>query len=154
MDPHSFFVDPDPAAFLLRIRIQLKKICNKLPYEDSSGVESDKKIAQKLKTMELVLIYLNVFHTITITTNFFTVFLFFPQIFSSWIWIHGSEENCKLHYYSNTSKACTVHCTVYSVHVYLKFCLCCFRDSFLCTKHIINQKRGPASRDIRVGIYE
>ena len=52
MDPHSFFADPDPdvllnadlnpAAFFMRIRIQLEKICNKLPYEELSGVEKVK----------------------------------------------------------------------------------------------------------------
>ena len=46
VDPHSFFVDPDPAtllnadadpdpaAFLMQIWIKLNKICIKLPYED------------------------------------------------------------------------------------------------------------------------
>ena len=42
MDPHSFFLDPDPvvllnadpAAFELRIRIQLNKICNILTYKE------------------------------------------------------------------------------------------------------------------------
>ena len=45
-------------------------------------LKATKKIAQILKTMKLVLIYLHVFHTITITTDFFTVFLFFPSNFS------------------------------------------------------------------------
>ena len=41
------FVDPDPAAFLMRIRIrnQPNKICNKLPYEELKKIT----IAQKLK---------------------------------------------------------------------------------------------------------
>ena len=44
VDPHSFFADLDlavflnadldPAAFLIRIRIQLKQICEKLPFEE------------------------------------------------------------------------------------------------------------------------
>ena len=46
VDPHSFFADPDPAAFLTadpdsaafqkRIWIQLKLICKKQPYEEFS----------------------------------------------------------------------------------------------------------------------
>ena len=55
MDPHSFFADqdpgvllnaePDPAALVLRIGIQLYKLCKKLPYEEFSVVEKKKKIA-------------------------------------------------------------------------------------------------------------
>ena len=43
-DPYKFFADPDPAillnadpdptTFQMWIRIQLNKICNKLPYEE------------------------------------------------------------------------------------------------------------------------
>ena len=33
--------------FLIRIRIQHKKMCNQWPYEEFSGVENEKKIAQK-----------------------------------------------------------------------------------------------------------
>ena len=42
MGPHSFFADPavflnkDPAAFKMWIRIQLKNICTKQPYEEFS----------------------------------------------------------------------------------------------------------------------
>ena len=46
VDPHSFFVDPDPAVFLnadpdpaaekRRIRIQLNKICNSPAYSGAS----------------------------------------------------------------------------------------------------------------------
>ena len=42
VDPKSFLSNPDPVvlfnavAFLMRIRNQLKKICNKLPYEKFS----------------------------------------------------------------------------------------------------------------------
>ena len=46
VDPHLFFADPDPAAFLTadpdpaafqkRIWIQLKLICKKQPYEEFS----------------------------------------------------------------------------------------------------------------------
>ena len=43
-DPAVFFnVNPDPAAFLMRIRIRLLKNCNKLLYEDFAGVKTDKK---------------------------------------------------------------------------------------------------------------
>ena len=55
MDPYSFFADPDPAvflnadldpaAFLMRFRIQFKSF-NKLPYEEFSEVEKGKKVAQ------------------------------------------------------------------------------------------------------------
>ena len=60
VDPHSFLrtririqlfflnADPDPAAFLMRIRIHLSKMCTKLPYEEFSGVEKDKNIAPNL----------------------------------------------------------------------------------------------------------
>ena len=42
----------------MRIWIQLQKICYTLPHEDFYGVEKDnQKIAEKLKTMELVQIY-------------------------------------------------------------------------------------------------
>ena len=49
VDPHSFFAeadvllnpDPDPAAFLMRTRIQLNKKFNKFHYEEFSGVEKD-----------------------------------------------------------------------------------------------------------------
>ena len=53
MDPHSFFADqdpgvllnaePDPAALVLRIGIQLYKLCKKLPYEEFSVVEKQNK---------------------------------------------------------------------------------------------------------------
>ena len=61
MDPHSFFAnpnpvnflnvdpDPDPAAFKMRTRIQLKRICEKLPFKEFSGDEKDKIIVQKYK---------------------------------------------------------------------------------------------------------
>ena len=59
VDPHSFFADPDPANFLIadpnyflmRIRIQLKQICKKLPLINSFlelKKQQQKKIAQKL----------------------------------------------------------------------------------------------------------
>ena len=39
----------------IRIGIQIKQICGKLPYEEFSGVENTTKIAQKYKiTMELL----------------------------------------------------------------------------------------------------
>ena len=73
----------------LRILIQLKFFFYKLPFEEFSGVTvKDKKIAQKWKTMELIQISLHFVHKITIITNFlafFRFFLFFPQIFPSWI---------------------------------------------------------------------
>ena len=59
VDPHSFFADPvpdpavllnadpDTAAFLMQIRIQLNKICYKIP-----ELNKTKTIAQKVKTME------------------------------------------------------------------------------------------------------
>ena len=58
MDPHSFFADldpavflsadPDPAAFsmLIRIQIQLKNPCKKLPYVELSVGKKAKMIAQ------------------------------------------------------------------------------------------------------------
>ena len=71
MDPHSLFADPDlavhlnadpdPAAFQMQTRIQPKKffLTNYLLYEE---FKKTKKIAQQLKTMEIVqisLIFLN-----------------------------------------------------------------------------------------------
>ena len=55
VDPHSFFADPDPAAFQMQIRIQPYNICNKLLHE---VLKKTKKIAQKLKSIKLVHIYL------------------------------------------------------------------------------------------------
>ena len=65
-DPHPFFADPDtavllnadsdPAAFLMRIRILLNKMYNKLPYEECSGVEKDKQYCSKVKKKNLALI--------------------------------------------------------------------------------------------------
>ena len=59
VDPHYFFVDPDtavllnvdsdPAAFLMRILVQPNKIFNKLPYEEFSRVEKDRKDCSKVK---------------------------------------------------------------------------------------------------------
>ena len=61
VDPHTFFSNPDPdpavllnadpdtAAFKMRIRIQLNKICNKLPYEGFSADEKDKKDCATVK---------------------------------------------------------------------------------------------------------
>ena len=69
-DPNPFFADPDtavllnadsdPAAFLMRIRILLNKMYNKLPYEEFSGVEKDKQYCSKVKkkNMALIQIYL------------------------------------------------------------------------------------------------
>ena len=58
VDPHSFFADPDPAvflnadldpaAFLMWIRIELKQICESLPYEEFTGVEKDNKNGSKI----------------------------------------------------------------------------------------------------------
>ena len=59
VDPHYFFVDPDtavllnvdsdPAAFLMRILVQPNKNFNKLPYEEFSRVEKDRKDCSKVK---------------------------------------------------------------------------------------------------------
>ena len=89
MDPHSFFADPvvllnadpDPAAFLMRIRIKLIQNLKKIPYEE---LKKTKKIAQKLKSMELVQIYLILKNKITITWYRYYVpcpciFQFFPK---------------------------------------------------------------------------
>ena len=82
-DPHPFFADPDtavllnadsdPAAFLMRIRILLNKMYNKLPYEEFSGVEKDKQYCSKVKKKK---------HgadpnLLTISTNFLFPFHFF-----------------------------------------------------------------------------
>ena len=50
-DPAIFFnADPDPAAFLMRIRIKHKQIFENLHYEEFSGVEKKKKIVLNRKT--------------------------------------------------------------------------------------------------------
>ena len=64
-NPHSFFADsdpavllnadPDPAAFLMQIRIQLKKI----PYKQMSVVAKDKKDCLKLITITVLPISLH-----------------------------------------------------------------------------------------------
>ena len=63
----------------MRIRIQPNKICKKL----LDKLKYTKKIAQNLKTMELVRIYLIFYeyNKITISTNFLAIFLFFPKNF-------------------------------------------------------------------------
>ena len=90
MDPHSFFADPDPAflhnadpdpaAFLMRTLIQLNKICKNCWYLYLMK-RRKKKIAQKLKALELVQIYLIFKNEITITTNFLAFFCFFLKCF-------------------------------------------------------------------------
>ena len=42
--------DPDPAAFSMRIRIRLNKICNKLPYEE---LKKTKKIKLQFQPISL-----------------------------------------------------------------------------------------------------
>ena len=81
-DPHPFFADPDtavllnadsdPAAFLMRIRILLNKMYNKLPYEEFSGVEKDKQYCSKVKKKHGADPNL-----LTISTNFLFPFHFF-----------------------------------------------------------------------------
>ena len=60
-------------------RIQLKKLCNKLNYEEFSGVEKEKNDCLKYKTKKLVKIYFS-FITITVGTtgtNFLPFSVFF-----------------------------------------------------------------------------
>ena len=55
VDPHSFFANPDPAAFLMRIRIQLKKLVTNYPTKSFLELKVEKKlIKSKKKTKELV----------------------------------------------------------------------------------------------------
>ena len=78
MDPHSFCADPDqsvllnadpdPTAFLIRIRIQQHKIINKLP-ESFLELKKKKNIAQKKKDGPDMIKKL-----LTITTNYFFIF--------------------------------------------------------------------------------
>ena len=93
VDPLSFLADPDPAALEMRIQIQLNKMCNKLPYEELSGIEKDKNKLLKVlkKTKELL----------KINFPFLHFFCFFRKSFLSWIladpepkpWIHSSYFN-------------------------------------------------------------
>ena len=47
--------DLDPAAFIMRIWNRILNInCNNISYQKFSGVENVKKIAQKLKNMDLI----------------------------------------------------------------------------------------------------
>ena len=69
----------------MRIRIQFKKIVNKLHQEEFSGVEKDKKDCSKVKTLDLTQIYLQLrYDQFAVFLSFFQ---FFPQIFTSWIWV-------------------------------------------------------------------
>ena len=64
VDPHLFFADPDPAAFLnadpdpaafqKRIWIQLKLICKKLPYEEFSLVEKNIRLLKNKKQWSIM----------------------------------------------------------------------------------------------------
>ena len=77
--------DPVQAAFLMQIQIMLLKNVFKLPYEEFSWVEKDKKDCWKLKTMELVqiyLIFLKIFwQLLWISLHFFSFFLIlFPPV--------------------------------------------------------------------------
>ena len=67
-------------AMWIRIRIQLNKICNKLPYEEFSRVEKDKKSVLKSKTPWS-------WSKFTYNYDQFPCFFcyFFPNFFSSWI---------------------------------------------------------------------
>ena len=77
--------DPDRAAFLMRIRIQLLflmririqliKICNKLPYEEYSGVKKYKQDYSKVKNHRADA------NLLTIKTNFLAFFCYFPKKF-------------------------------------------------------------------------
>ena len=91
----SFFADPDPAEFSQWGSVSscffnadpnnaLKNVF-KLPYEEFSWVEKDKKDCWKLKTMELVqiyLIFLKIFwQLLWISLHFFSFFLIlFPPV--------------------------------------------------------------------------
>ena len=78
--------------FSLRIRIQLlfecgsgsslNKFVKKSPYEEFYGVEKDEKDCSKVKTMELVQIYFEIFNKFTIIANFLACFLFLFLKFS------------------------------------------------------------------------
>ena len=85
---HSFFADPDPADFLMWIRIQLNKICNKSPYAEYSGVEKDQQDCSKARNhgadANLLTIQTNFLASFCIFSNIFLKF-FFSQIFLFWI---------------------------------------------------------------------
>ena len=85
MDPHSFLADPDPAFiamririqlfFSMRIRFQLKQICEKLPHAECfMELKKTQEIAQKYKTMELIQIYRKIYNTMSFLA-FFCLFL-------------------------------------------------------------------------------
>ena len=59
--------------FLMRIRIQLIKICNKLPYEEYSGVKKYKQDYSKVKNHRADA------NLLTIKTNFLAFFCYFPK---------------------------------------------------------------------------
>ena len=57
----QYNAEPDPAALVLRIGIQLYKLCKKLPYEEFSVVEKQNKkdcLKVKEKNKKLVKVYL------------------------------------------------------------------------------------------------
>ena len=76
VDPHSFCGSGSSCSSKCGSGSSLKIICNKLPYV---WTWKTKKIAEKLKTMELVQIYVILFNTITIITSFLSFFVFFPS---------------------------------------------------------------------------
>ena len=60
VDPHSFFADPVPAAFLMRIRINLKNLAKNTSVSLQYSWKKDCSKVDK-KTMELVQIYVKIF---------------------------------------------------------------------------------------------
>ena len=65
-----------PADFLMWIRIQLNKICNKSLYAEYSGVEEDQQDCSKAKNHGADA------NLLTIQTNFLASFCFFSNFFS------------------------------------------------------------------------
>ena len=98
VDPHSFFArsgyscssqcESGSSCFLMRIRIQLNKISNKLRYKEYSGVEKDEKDCSKVKNHGADPTLL------TIMTNFLAFLKFFPQIFHFWT---GEGKRIRIH---------------------------------------------------------
>ena len=88
VDPHSFFARSGSSCFLMRIRIQLNKISNKLHYKEYSGVEKDEKDCSKVKNHGADPTLL------TIMTNFLAFLKFFPQIFHFWT---GEGKRIRIH---------------------------------------------------------
>ena len=77
VDPHLFFADPNPASFLIRIRIQLTKRCTKYLIKSFCSRNKFKKTQKRLLKSKNLWRMVPILNTITIITQFPCIFLLF-----------------------------------------------------------------------------